>query len=99
VQELVEQDITVEGFPNFFTPNGDGVNDYWQYIPPVMTNELAIKSIWVFDRYGTLLAQIDPSTQGWSGRFNGRELPETNYWFKALSTENKEITGYFSLKR
>ena len=99
VQQIIEQDFTINGFPNFFTPNGDGINDYWQFIPPIETGENTILSIWIFDRFGALLAQINPNSDGWNGRLNGRLLPESNYWFKALSNNNKVIKGHFSLKR
>jgi gliding motility-associated-like protein len=98
-QQTIEQDLTVDGFPKFFTPNGDGVNDFWQFMPPIKTRENTILSIWIYDRFGAFLAQIEPVSQGWNGMLNGRALPESNYWFKALSAENKEIKGYFSLKR
>jgi gliding motility-associated-like protein len=97
--ETVVQDLTVEGFPKFFTPNGDGVNDYWQFIPPRGTNDRLVDTILIFDRYGTFLAQIDPDSPGWNGLFNGRPLPESNYWFRTTSREGKEIKGYFLLKR
>ncbi|WP_281542710.1 T9SS type B sorting domain-containing protein [Maribacter aestuarii] len=98
-EETVVQDLTLEGFPKFFTPNGDGVNDYWQFIPPVATGEINVLIIQIFDRYGKFLAQVEPTSQGWSGRLNGRLLPASDYWFRAISTDNKEIKGYFSLKR
>ncbi|WP_339628063.1 T9SS type B sorting domain-containing protein [uncultured Maribacter sp.] len=99
VYQIIEQDVTVEGFPNFFTPNGDGVNDYWQFIPPVVTSENNVLNIWIFDKFGALLAKITPTSVGWNGNFNGRALPESDYWFKAISNNNKIIKGHFSLKR
>ncbi|MGO4920701.1 T9SS type B sorting domain-containing protein [Maribacter spongiicola] len=98
-ERLVELDLAVNGFPNFFTPNGDGINDFWQYVPLVNTGENNVLVIYIFDKFGTLLAQVAPNTNGWSGNFNGKALPESNYWFKAIATNNKIIKGHFSLKR
>ena len=99
VKETIQQDLTVDGFPNFFTPNGDGVNDFWQYLLPAEMTGNPIVNIWIFDRYSNLLAQIDPQSQGWDGRLNGNALPESTYWFKAISIEEREIKGHFFLKR
>ena len=74
-EEQVEQDLTLEGFPKFFTPNGDGVNDFWQFIPTNLTGEININIIHIFDRYGRLLAQIEPTSNGWDGNFNGLPRP------------------------
>jgi gliding motility-associated-like protein len=98
-QESIEQDLTLEGFPKFFTPNGDGVNDFWQFIPTPLTGEISIEVIHIFDRYGTLLAQIEPTSNGWDGSFNGRPLPSSDYWFKAISESSGQIQGHFALKR
>jgi len=98
-QETVEQDLTVEGFPKFFTPNGDGVNDFWQFIPPGNTGSNNLSSIFVFDRFGLLLAQIEPKSQGWNGDFNGSPVPASDYWFKAITQDSKELKGHFTLKR
>tara|TARA_R110002051_G_scaffold34256_5_gene76424 strand:+ start:40097 stop:41824 length:1728 start_codon:yes stop_codon:yes gene_type:complete len=99
VEKLIEQDLSVEGFPSFFTPNGDGINDFWQFVPPVNTREELVQTIWIFDKFGTLLAQISSKSDGWNGLLNGKSLPESDYWFKALSSNNKIIKGHFSLKR
>ena len=98
-QEFVEQDISLEGFPKFFTPNGDGINDFWQFIPPASLSENPLQVIWIFDRYGKLLVQIDPISQGWDGNFNGSPLPSSDYWFRARSINDTEIQGHFALKR
>ena len=99
---LIERGIRPADFPKFFTPNGDGINDYWQFvIPPEITNvsDVLSGSISIFDRYGNLLFQLDPQSKGWDGNFNGKHLPASDYWFKAIATDQEEITGHFSLKR
>jgi len=98
-QESIEQDLTLEGFPKFFTPNGDGVNDFWQFIPTALTGEISIEVIHIFDRYGKLLAQIEPASNGWDGSFNGRPQPSNDYWFRAISESSGQIQGHFALKR
>ncbi len=95
---LVEPDLTLDGFPKFFTPNGDGINDTWQFIPPP-SGLNPIRQLHIFDRYGKLLAQIDPRSQGWNGTFNGRPLPASDYWFRAVNDNNQVLQGHFSLKR
>lgn len=99
-EESIIQDLTLEGFPRFFSPNGDGVNDYWQFIPPTDTGEINVRAIQIFDRYGNFLKQIDPLALGWDGKYNGRPMPSSDYWFTAISlTTQKKIKGHFSLKR
>lgn len=98
-QRLVEQKVDSKDFPQFFTPNGDGINDYWQYAPPESKKEINIETLWVFDRLGNLMAQIDPKSQGWNGNFNGQPLPSSDYWFKAITFNKRKIFGHFTLKR
>ncbi len=98
-EKTLEQDLTLDGFPKFFTPNGDGVNDFWQFIPPPDAGQVEIGAISIFNRYGMFLKQIDPTSRGWDGNFNGKPLPASDYWFKTISPKNKKIQGHFSLKR
>ena len=100
VEESIIQDLTLEGFPNFFSPNGDGINDYWQFIPPIDTSEIIVGDIHIFDKYGNLLKQINPLELGWDGRINGAPMPSSDYWFTAISlTTQKKFKGHFALKR
>ncbi|NJB72451.1 gliding motility-associated-like protein [Saonia flava] len=98
-EKKVERDLTTEDFPKFFTPNGDGINDFWQFIHPKEIGEVSVNIIRIFDRYGNFLAQIDPNSQGWDGNLNGSPLPPSSYWFNAISLKKQEIQGYFVLKR
>lgn len=91
--------ITTISYPNYFTPNGDSYHDTWNISG--LTNEFEAK-IYIFDRYGKLLKQINPYGNGWDGKFNGLEMPSTDYWFKIEYVENgvqKEFKSHFSLKR
>ncbi len=102
VSGRIERGLTMDDFPNFFTPNGDGINDFWQFIKPAEITEIleAVDGkISIFNRYGILLVELDPESRGWDGSFNGTPLPSSNYWFKAVSFDQKEIRGHFSLKR
>ncbi|WP_019668497.1 T9SS type B sorting domain-containing protein [Eudoraea adriatica] len=98
-ERIIERELSPDDFPKFFTPNGDGINDFWQYIAPREQNEIQLTFIQVFDRYGVLLAQIMPNSRGWDGTFNGQPLPASSYWFKARDNLNNEIQGFFALKR
>ena len=84
-------------YPNFFTPNEDGINDEWEIKNLDISYPNALISI--FDRYGKLLKQIVAGGGGWKGTFNGFKLPADDYWF-TIDLKNGEITkGHFSLKR
>lgn len=99
IEAEIMQDSIREGFPNFFTPNGDTINDFWQFIQPPNTEDIMFESITIFDRFGKLLAQINPESAGWDGTFNGRPLPSGGYWFRAVDDTQREIRGFFTLKR
>ncbi len=91
--------ITTISYPNYFTPNGDSYNDTWNING--LTAEFDAK-IYIFDRYGKLLKQINAYGNGWDGKFNDVEVPSSDYWFKIEYTEDgvqKEFKSHFSLKR
>lgn len=98
-EETKEPDLTLEGFPKFFTPNNDLTNDYWQFIPPLGQPEIPFQYIQIFNRFGAFVSQIDPQSPGWDGTLNGKPLPPSDYWFKAVDSDGREIKGHFSLKR
>jgi gliding motility-associated-like protein len=91
--------VTTISYPNYFTPNGDTYNDTWNISG--LTPDFKAK-IFIFDRYGKLIKEINPYAGGWDGKLNGEEVPSTDYWFKIEYTEDgvqKEFKSHFSLKR
>lgn len=92
----VKQEVFLLSYPKYFTPNGDGYNDYWHinfsYVEPQM-------KVLIFDRYGKLITTLSGSSPGWNGTYNGNLLPATDYWFVIERENGKEYKGHFSLKR
>ena len=95
---IERKEVAVLGIPKFFTPNDDGNNDYWN-IKGVNASFNANTIIYIFDRYGKLISQISPQTQGWDGTFNGQQMPATDYWYSIQLEEGRVEKGHFSLKR
>ncbi|GGK24424.1 hypothetical protein GCM10007962_18330 [Yeosuana aromativorans] len=91
-------EISIIGYPKFFTPNGDGANDYWQ-IQGINAQFQPNSTIYIFDRYGKLLKQLNPLSNGWDGTFNGHLLSNDDYWFKVILQDGRQFMGHFTLKR
>ena len=95
-------EFLVVGYPKFFTPNGDGINDDWN-VKGIET--LSDPVVFIFDRYGKLLKQLG-STDAWDGNYNGQQMPSTDYWFRFEYGEQEDALlvaktrkTHFSLKR
>lgn len=94
---IAATEIEVIGYMKFFTPNGDGYNDYWHLLE-VDRIKSNVESIQIFDRYGKLLT-ILPAKGEWDGTFHGKPLYETEYWFKVIFKNGNIFTNHFSLIR
>jgi gliding motility-associated-like protein len=99
---IAQIDVSVIGYPKFFTPNNDGINDTWKVLG-VNENFYSNSNIYIFDRFGKLITQIDPKGEGWNGIFNGEYLPASDYWFSVELIDKNGNTkvrkGHFSLIR
>ena len=95
---IVDELVSVIGFPKFFTPNNDTENDFWQ-VKGISRQFQPNTSILIFDRFGKLLKELDPLSRGWDGTFNGAKMPTSDYWFKVQLEDGRTFTSHFSLKR
>lgn len=99
---ISEIEVSVIGFPKFFTPNNDGFNDTWNVLG-LNQDFYPTSKIYIFDRFGKLIITIDPNGNGWDGYYNGEILPSTDYWYSVELTNTKgEVRtrkGHFSLVR
>jgi len=87
-------------YPTFFTPNGDGIHDWWNIEG---LDETVVGDIYIYDKYGTLVHQVNPLEKGWDGSYLNREMPSSDYWFRIAYITNEGIgkvfKSHFTLKR
>jgi gliding motility-associated-like protein/uncharacterized repeat protein (TIGR01451 family) len=98
IAEIYMEFMEIE-FPNFFTPDGDGMNDKW--IPDNIEGfpDVLIK---IYDRYGRVVEEMTRNTQGWDGDYDGKPLPTGDYWYVVRlkgEQDNREFVGHFTLYR
>jgi len=81
---------------DFFSPNGDGVNDYWT-IPEL--DLLPDSRVFVFDRFGRTLVESVGNSFRWDGLINNIPAPVDSYWYLVKLNENETLRGSFTLMR
>ena len=95
---IAQIDVSVIGYKKFFTPNGDGIHDTWRILG-IRQDFQPNSKVYIFDRYGKLLKDLDPISVGWDGTYIGRPMPQTDYWFRVFLEDGREFKGHFSLIR
>ena len=95
---VTQREIAVMGYPKFFTPNGDGINDHWQltgFNEQFQSNAF----VGIYDRYGTFVTQIPTEDIGWNGNVNSKVMPADDYWFRVQLEDGRDFKGHLTLKR
>jgi gliding motility-associated-like protein len=90
-------EFSILGFPQYFTPNGDSINDIWK---PIGTSRFfnSKLELLIFNRFGELLIQTT-SIKGWDGTKKGSSLPSDDYWYIINHPNGKQYKGHFALVR
>ncbi len=93
---VLVEDFAVLDYQRFFTPNGDGIHDFWTldglpFFPDAI--------IFIYDRHGKLLHQMAPDGVGWDGTYLRNPLPSSTYWFTLQVPGKPLVKGHFALKR
>lgn len=77
---------------NAFSPNGDGINEYW-----LVTNNNCTSNVnaYVFNRYGTKVYESNDYQNNWNGTYKGKPLPDGTYYYILNFTliNGKKITA------
>ena len=68
--------------PNAFSPNGDGINDYFNVfeVKSIITFSAAIYNRWGQQLYKWGIDEIDCESCGWDGTYNGSPVKEGVYF-------------------
>lgn len=97
VPVVVAVGLTVPVITNSFTPNGDGINDYW-VIPGIETFPAA--KVRVFNRYGQVVFESNAYANTFDGTENGKQLPPGVYYYIInLTSYCKIMTGSLTIIR
>jgi gliding motility-associated-like protein len=77
--------------PNAFTPNGDGHNDRFRFIPVGIVD---YKYFRIYNRWGAEIYSSTDFRAGWDGYFKGMPAPiDTYIWIlEGVDYTGKEIT-------
>jgi len=95
--DVIMTHVTNLIFYQFFTPNGDGFNDFWRIGNAENTPHA---NLYVYDRFGKLVRLMNTEiSEVWDGTLNGKPLPAGDYWYMLLLPEGKVFKGHFALKR
>jgi gliding motility-associated-like protein len=101
------QDVYIQGFsnlyiPNSFTPDGDGVNDF--FMPSIYGFSEDEYNFMVFDRWGLLLFKTDNIQGSWDGVYKSMPCQQDGYVWKLQAKdkytgEKVEKIGHVMLLR
>ncbi len=95
----IEAKISCLQIPNFFTPDGDGINDTWY---PKGIVDYPNISVQIFDRYQRLIEGYQGNQHSWDGSYKGKRLPSGDYWYIIKlndPNDNREFKGNVTLYR
>ncbi|HIB84375.1 MAG TPA: gliding motility-associated C-terminal domain-containing protein [Chromatiaceae bacterium] len=96
VDELVDPE-TVLLVPNAITPNGDGINEFWNIrnLDLYPENEVVI-----VNRWGDEVFSSKPYMNDWGGTYNQKNLPSGTYYFVLkLHPDLKPLNGPLTILR
>lgn len=80
---FVTENLDIQYIPNVFTPNGDGINDFFRFEAPKFSEIEVI----VFDQTGNQAAKFTDPNQGWDGNLKtGGEAREGTYLYTIFAT-------------
>ena len=73
--------------PNCFTPNGDGVNDF--FMPDGYGIDQQEFEMWIFDRWGNMIFYTIDISKGWDGKINnGKEVAQIDGYVYKISCKD-----------
>ncbi|HYG50939.1 MAG TPA: gliding motility-associated C-terminal domain-containing protein [Flavobacteriales bacterium] len=93
-QEMIYSSSPV--VPNIFTPNGDGVNDFFGEFAYLCDYD----EIVVYDRWGIRVFESNNiQIMRWDGKFKGNEVVQGVYYYIIKGDKVPDLTGHITISR
>jgi gliding motility-associated-like protein len=97
----VQRDCYIN-IPNSFTPNGDGLNNY--FMPADLWRGISQYQMDIFNRWGEqVFTTTNINSRGWDGKFGGKDQPVGTYIYQInvlfKTGQRKTYTGNVTLLR
>ena len=94
---LLEAEYDCPEVPTAFSPNGDGINDYWVI---GSMEEYIDAEVQVFNRWGDLVFYSERNTEYWDGTYKGKKMPTADYFYIIKDTDQEMLShGRVTLRR
>jgi gliding motility-associated-like protein len=90
VVDVEVHDIYTIYIPNTFTPNGDGLNDYFH--AEGISWEPGTYEMIIYNRWGNIVYQTTDPSQYWNGGYNNN--PDRNLMIPSVYTYQIKVKGY-----
>ena len=98
INVLYENCEIILEIPTVFTPNSDGINDYFQ---PKQIKGIMQSTLSIYNRWGQKLIETDELLAGWDGKYNNMYCSDGTYFWviKYITIANESITlkGFLTL--
>ncbi len=91
IDTTVVRSVQCEGcmyFPTAFSPNKDGLNDFFR---PIVLCPVSSYTLNIFNRWGECVFTGNTTTEKWDGTYNGGLMPLGTYYY--LATYTHATTG------
>ncbi len=89
--------------PNVFTPNSDGVNDFWKLMANINPTQFQSFRMEVYNRWGTMIYATESPAFYWDGTYEGTDLGEGVYfwvvWYEDQCLNKDEDHGEVHIVR
>lgn len=98
-EPTIQENVYILGYPSFFTPNNDGMNDFWTVLG-LSEDELLSTRVNIYDRFGKLITYLnEENNYRWDGKYNENLAAQNDYWFEVIFIDGTINRGHFTLKR
>jgi gliding motility-associated-like protein len=98
--EITDSPCIDFSMPNVFTPNNDGINDFFK---PISFKGIKQGKMTILNRWGQTVFETEDMINGWDGSDNNKQCSDgVYYWFVTYTNifdETKTETGFLTLIR